>query len=507
MTLLLPVLGDQLSDDLASLRLADRSSSLVLMAEVAAEALYVPHHKQKLVLVFSAMRHFAERLRKAGWRVDYRTLDDPANRGSLEAEIASAAVRHKTSAIRMVEAGEHRVRGFQQGLAAATGLPVEILPDNRFFVSLDAFQEWRRGRKRVRLEDYYRWQRARTGILMHGDQPVGGQWNFDQDNRKPLPKGLTPPPAPWFTPDAITAQVMAMVESRFPNHFGTLDRFAWPVTREQALLALDRFVAERLPLFGDYQDALARGEETLFHSLLSTSLNLGLLSAGEVIAAAVAAFEAGHAPLNAVEGFVRQILGWREYVRSIYLVEGPDYLHRNALGATRPLPGIYWRGESGMACFDAAFTQTRDLAYAHHIQRLMVLGNFALVAGVDPFALHEWFLIVYADAFEWVEAPNVIGMSQWADGGLLGSKPYAASGAYIHRQGNHCRNCSFDVKRRTGEAACPFNFLYWDFVARNEAKLAGNQRMWRVLDGWKRFTPDEQARIRGQAAAFLDQLS
>jgi deoxyribodipyrimidine photolyase-related protein len=407
----------------------------------------------------------------------------------------------------MVEAGEHRVREMQAGLAARTGPPVEILADDRFFVSLDDFRAWRGQRKRLRLEDYYRWQRSRTGILMAGDAPVGGQWNFDEENRKALPKGVTPPKPPAFPPDDLTRAVMAMVEARFPGHFGTLDRFAWPVTREQALHALERFVAERLPRFGDFQDALAEGEETLFHSLLSTSLNIGLLGPREVIAAVLEAFNAGLAPLNAVEGFVRQILGWREYVRSIYLSEGADYVDRNALGATRPLPDIYWRGDSGMACFDAAFAQTRDLAYAHHIQRLMVLGNFALVAGVNPHELHRWFLVVYADAYEWVEAPNVIGMSQWADGGLLGSKPYAASGAYINRMGNHCRGCRYDVKRRTGDGACPLNFLYWDFVARNAERLSGNQRMWRVLDGWKRFSADEQARIRDAAASFLRQLS
>ena len=507
MRLLIPVLGDQLSETLASLRGADPAGSLVLMAEVAGEATYVPHHKQKLVLVFSAMRHFAERLRAAGWRVDYRRLDDPGNPGSLEAAIVAAAASHGASAIRMVEAGEHRVRAMQAGLSARTGLPVEILADDRFFVSLDDFRRWRGQRKRLRLEDYYRWQRAETGILMDGGAPEGGQWNFDQENRKPLPKGVVPPAAPGFAPDPVTREVMAMVEARFPGHFGTLDRFAWPVTREAALEALGRFVGERLPRFGDFQDALAEGEETLFHSLLSTSINLGLLGAREVVEAAVAAYRAGRAPLNAVEGFVRQILGWREYVRSIYLLEGADYVDRNALGATRPLPGIYWRGDSGMACFDAAFAQTRDLAYAHHIQRLMVLGNFALVAGVDPHELHRWFLVVYADAYEWVEAPNVIGMSQWADGGLLGSKPYAASGAYINRMGNHCKGCRFDVKRRTGDGACPFNFLYWDFVARNAGRLQANPRMWRVLDGWKRFTSDEQARIRSEAASFLQALS
>jgi deoxyribodipyrimidine photolyase-related protein len=358
----------------------------------------------------------------------------------------------------------------------------------------------------LRLEDFYRWQRQETGILMDADGPVGGQWNLDRENRKALPKGLVVPAAPQFLPDAITQAVIAMVEARFPDNFGTVARFAWPVTRADAVQALDRFVDERLVHFGDFQDALADGEETLFHALLSGALNLGLLGARECIDAVAGALARG-APLNAVEGFVRQILGWREYVRCIYFREGPDYVHRNALGAGRALPAIYWRGGSGMRCFDSAFAQTRDLGYAHHIQRLMVLGNFALLAGVDPFEVHEWFLAVYVDAYEWVEAPNVIGMSQFADGGLLGSKPYAAGAAYINRMGNHCRGCRYSPTAAAGREACPFSYLYWDFLARHEAQLSGNQRMWTVYQAWRRFPADRQARIRADAARFLEALA
>ncbi|WP_448586308.1 cryptochrome/photolyase family protein [Thermaurantiacus sp.] len=504
MTVLVPILGDQLSQGLASLASVHRSEAVILMAEVAGEATYVPHHRQKLVLVFSAMRHFAAELRAAGFRVDYRPLDAPDNLGTLEAEIRAAVRRHGATRVLMVEAGEHRVRTMQQALAP--GVPVAILEDRRFLVPSADFASWRAGRRRLRMEAFYRWQRARTGILMAGNRPVGGQWNYDRDNRKPLRKGLVPPPPPRFPPDAVTREVMALVEARFPGHFGTLGRFAWPVTRAEARLALDRFVAERLPRFGDYQDALAEGEETLFHSLLSTSVNLGLLEPREMIDAAVAALEAGTAPLNAVEGFVRQILGWREYVRAIYFAEGPGYVRSNALGATRPLPACYWTGDSGMACFDAAFRQTRDLAYAHHIQRLMVLGNFALLAGVDPHAVHQWFLVVYADAYEWVEAPNVIGMSQYADGGLLASKPYAAGGAYIDRMGNHCRACRYDPKVREGPKACPYGLLYWDFIARHEGALSGNPRMGRVYESWRRFPPERQRRLRAEAARFLATL-
>ncbi len=502
MTLLVPVLGDQLSPDLASLRAAGRAGTVVLMAEVAAEAGYARHHVQKLALVFSAMRHFADELREAGWQVDYRRLDDPETPASLTDAVADAAARHGARRILAVRAGEHRVRAAQHDWAAAAGIPADLLEDDRFLVPEADFSGWAEGRKRLRMEDFYRWQRSRTGILMEGGKPLGGQWNYDRENRRALPRGLKPPAVPACPPDSTTRTVMAMVAARFPDGFGRLEGFGWPVTRASALDALDRFVTERLAGFGDYQDALAEGEETLFHSLLAPAINLGLLSPREAIDAALAALEHG-APINAVEGFVRQILGWREYVRGIYLLEGPDYVRRNALGAHRPLPGFYWRGESGMRCFDAAFGQTRDRAYAHHIQRLMVLGNFALLAGIDPFEVHEWFLGVYADAYEWVEAPNVIGMSQFADGGLLGSKPYAAGGAYLSRMGNHCRACRYDVKAKSGPDACPFNYLYWDFLGRNEERLSGNQRLWPVYRAWRAMAPGRRAEVQADAARFL----
>ncbi|MFN3592405.1 MAG: cryptochrome/photolyase family protein, partial [Thermaurantiacus sp.] len=364
---LLPVLGDQLSTSLASLRAADRSDSVVLMAEVSEEASYVPHHKQKLVLVFAAMRHFAEDLRAEGWTVDYRRLDDPDNRGSLTDELQAAAARHGASRIVATRGAEHRVIAAQDGWAAATGVETELLEDDRFLVSIADFRGWAKGRKRLRMEDFYRWQRQETGILMEGGEPAGGQWNFDKENRKSLPDNISPPEAPRFQPDAVTREVMALVEARFPDNFGTLDRFGWPVTRDDALQALESFIADRLSRFGDYQDALSHQHDTLFHALLSTSINLGLLGPREVIDAAVAAWARDAAPLNAVEGFVRQILGWREYVRGIYMVEGADYVRRNHLEASRPLPEFYWTGESGMACLDRAVAQTRDLAYAHHI--------------------------------------------------------------------------------------------------------------------------------------------
>ncbi len=398
------------------------------MAEVMAEATYVRHHKKKIAFLFAAMRHHAEALRAAGWTVDYVRLDDLDNTATLSGEVARAAARHGAGAIRCVEAGEWRVLAMQQAWAAETGLPVMILADDRFFCSRDEFAAWATGRKGLTMEYFYREMRARFRVLMDFAKPVGGQWNFDKDNRKTPPRGLNYPPPPRFEPDEITRAVLALVAQQFPGHFGDLEPFWFGVTRAHALEALDHFMEVALPRFGDYQDAMVTGQEFLYHAVISPYLNSGLLTAREVVAAAEAAWREGEAPLNAVEGFVRQILGWREYVRGIYFHAGPEYHSGNALGATRPLPEFYWTGDTPMRCIAESVGQTKREAYAHHIQRLMVLGNFAMLAGCNPQDVSDWYLVVYADAYEWVEDPNVIGMSQYADGGVMGSKPYAGGG-------------------------------------------------------------------------------
>ena len=502
MPTLVPILGDQLSHSLAALRAVPKSDAVILMMEVAEEATYVPHHPQKIALFFSAMRHFAEELRQAGWRVDYVPLDDPANTGSLSGEVTRAATRHGTARTLAVKAGEWRVLTAQQHWPNVT-----LLDDDRFLCSIDQFAAWAGPRKRLIMEDFYRIMRRQTGLLMDGDQPISGQRNFDTENRKSVPKGQRFTPPIRFAPDAITAEVLALVNARFHNHFGTTASFAWPVTRTQALAALDDFITHRLAGFGDYQDAMVTGEDVLNHSLLSPAINLGLLGPLEVARAAEAAYQAGHAPLNAVEGFIRQIIGWREYVRGLYWFAGPDYTARNHLAATRPLPALFWGTPTGLKCLAEAVSATGRNAMAHHIQRLMILGNFAMLTGTDPSQVHRWYLAVYADAIEWVEAPNVIGMSQFADGGLMATKPYAAGGAYVNRMSNHCKSCRYDVKTRTGPKACPLNSLYWDFLARHEEVLSSNQRLWRIYDGWRRFAPDEQQRIRTQAAHFLATLA
>ncbi|MDX2101344.1 MAG: cryptochrome/photolyase family protein [Alphaproteobacteria bacterium] len=503
MTLLLPVLGDQLSLSLASLRGVNPSDAVVLMVEVVEEATYVRHHVQKIALVLSAMRHHAVALTQAGWRVDYVRLTDPGNTGSFTGEVTRAITRHHATALRCTHPGEWRVLAMMRGWADQCGIPVEILEDDRFVCPLPVFNTWAAGRKQLRMEYFYREMRRRTGLLMAGDQPVGGQWNFDADNRKPASGDLLMPPLRRVPPDAITREVLALVAERFADHPGTLDRFAFPVTAAEAESAMERFIADALPRFGDHQDAMLQGQPVLWHSLLSPALNLGLLDPLALCRRVEAAYHQGHAPLNAVEGFIRQVIGWREYVRGIYWRQMPGYERLNALSATRALPSFYWTANTKMACVRDAVDQTLKHAYAHHIQRLMVTGTFALLAGINPHEVHEWYLAVYADAFEWVELPNTLGMSQFADGGLLASKPYAASGAYIDRMSDYCRGCHYRVAEKTGPRACPFNPLYWDFLVRHRDQLGKNPRLGPVFRTWDRMAPETQAAYRTSAAAVL----
>lgn len=500
------LLGDQLTRGISSLDGFDPARDRILMAELGEETSYVPHHVQKIVLVLAAMRHFAEELRREGLPLDYVTLEDDGNAGSFTGELEKAVNRLRPERIIVTEPGEWRLRAAMDGWAARFDLPVEIRTDTRFFASLERFAAWAKERRSFRMEHFYREMRRETGILMEGDEPAGGRWNFDAENRKALPKEERVPRRHGVEPDAITRAVIDMVRRRFPDNFGELDGFGWAVTRDDALEALDRFVAELLPRFGDYQDAMKRGAPFLFHAVLSPYLNIGLLTAGEVCTAAETAWRDGSAPLNAVEGFIRQILGWREYVRGVYWLRMPDYPKSNAFGADRPLPDFYWTGETDMACMADCIAATRRHAYAHHIQRLMVTGNFALLAGLRPAEVEAWYLVVYADAFEWVELPNVHGMALFADGGLLASKPYAASGAYIDRMSDYCTGCAYDPKAKTGAKACPFNLLYWRFLSVNRDRLAGNPRMampYRTLD---RMDPRLRAAVLAAADAWLGRL-
>ena len=497
------ILGDQLTRDLSALSDLDPARDTVLMVEVADETTYVRHHKQKLALVLSAMRHFAESLRVDGIAVDYVTLDDPANSHSFTAELARAVARHNPTSVVMTEPGEWRVWQMMQGWQTSLGLPVDIRTDSRFFCTRADFATLSRARKVSRMEFFYREMRRRSGILMRADGPEGGQWNFDPENRKSLPRGHRPPARQRFAPDATTRTVLDMVARRFPDHFGLLEPFGWAVTRDDALQALDHFITDALPQFGDYQDAMKSGEDFLYHSLISPYLNIGLLTAREVCARAEAAYHAGNAPLNAVEGFIRQILGWREFVRGVYWTEMPSYAQTNHLNAQRDLPAFYWTGDTPMRCMAQCIDTTRRTAYAHHIQRLMVTGNFALLAGIAPAQIEDWYLAVYIDAFDWVELPNTHGMVLHADGGRLGSKPYAASGAYIDRMSDYCSGCAFDPKQKLGPRACPFNYLYWNFLIENQAALSANPRMALPYRTLSSMTQEHRHNITAAAQGFL----
>jgi len=500
------VLGDQLSDGLSALEGLDPARDVVLMAEVRDEATYVRHHKQKIALIFAAMRSFAVQLEGRGVSVRYVRIDDLANSHSIAGELERALADGTFAGVVITECGEWRLSEALAAFAGSTGTRVEVRQDDRFICGHDRFRRWASGKSQLRMEFFYREMRRETGILLDDGQPVGGKWNYDAENRKGLTKGLRPPARLRTSPDAIAREAIADVERLFPDHFGSLEAFGWPTTAEQAEVVLDDFLRTILPRFGDWQDAIASGEPWMWHGLISTSLNLGLLNPLDACRRAEVEYRAGRAPLNAVEGFIRQILGWREFVRGIYWLKVPEYRRRNFLDADRTLPAFFWSGETDMACVADVVAQTRAHAYSHHIQRLMVTGNLAMMLGVHPDEVDDWYLSVYADAYEWVEMPNTRGMATFADGGIVGSKPYAASGAYIDRMSDACGSCQYDVKARTGDGACPFNRLYWGFLERNRSRLRDNVRLampYRTLDN---FGPERRAALLAEAEAARTML-
>jgi deoxyribodipyrimidine photolyase-related protein len=499
------IMGDHLTRGIAALRDVSQQD-VILMMEILSEIELVPHHKQKIVLVLSAMRHFAQALRDEGLNVDYVRLEDPDNTQNFSGEVMRAVARYRAERLVVTMPGEWRVGQIVKSWRAALDIPVEVRADDRFLCGVKEFRRWASARRALRMEYFYRYMREKTGLLMEGHAPSGGYWNYDKKNRKSLPADAKAPPGPFFAPDSVTAGVMQAVEKLFPTHFGLLDGFGWAVTRADALVALDDFIRYRLARFGDYQDAMDRREPFLFHALLSPYLNIGLLEPLEVCRAAERALLEGDAPLNAVEGFIRQIIGWREYVRGVYWLKMPEYRESNALGAVRPLPDFFWTGETEMECVGAVVRQIRQHGYAHHIQRLMVTGNFALLAGLAPAEVERWYLAVFVDAFEWVELPNTHGMALFADGGFLASKPYAASGSYINRMSDYCGACRFSPVAKEGEGACPFNYLYWYFLMENRERLRRNPRLAIIYKSLDSMAPARQAAIRNQAIAFLAHL-
>ena len=503
---LVVVLGDQLDLESSAFDGFDPALDVVWMAEVSEESTHVWSSKIRIVMFLAAMRHFRKTLeRRKDWRVVYTELDAPQNEGTLAGELTRAIEQYRPNGILMVEAGDYRVEQAIIEAAKSTDVGFELREDRHFFASRQDFVDHAEGRKSIRLEYFYRELRRREKILVDADgKPEGGQWNYDADNRgsfgKKGPKDLPEPML--FKPDGVTREVIDLVATRFADHPGDLSEFSWPVTTVQAQHALEDFVEYRLNRFGQFQDAMWTEEPWLFHARISAAMNLKLLNPRAAVDAALEAYRKGNAPLAAVEGFVRQILGWREYVRGLYWWKMPGYVRGNALRAQQALPEFYWNGKCEMNCLRQSIGQTLDHGYAHHIQRLMVTGLYSLLLGVKPQEIHEWYLSVYVDAVEWVELPNTVGMSQFADGGLMASKPYVATGKYIQRMSNYCQGCRFDPAEATGERACPFTTLYWNFLDRHQTSLRSNRRMQFQFKNLDRLSEDRRQEIAARAQAI-----
>jgi len=499
------ILGDQLDPEAPALAGFDPTRDGVLMVETDAEASVVWSHKARIALFLAAMRHYRGELVARGIPVDYSTLEVSAGR-PIAAVLAERISKTRPERVVVCEPGEYRLLAELQDACAAAAVALEVRPDTHFMISRQDFAHWAGSKKMLLMEMFYRHMRKRTGILMAQGEPAGGRWNFDADNRGAFPKagpGPVPPPA-FFTPDALTRDVLAAVAKRFAGHPGELAHFAWPVTRAQALEALQQFVSTRLVGFGRFQDAMWTDTPFGWHSLISAALNLKLLNPREVIDAALEAYRREKLPLPAVEGFIRQVLGWREFIRGVYWLDMPGLIQANHYDHQRALPAWYWTGNTHMNCMREAIGQTLQYGYAHHIQRLMVTGNFALLAGISPQEVHRWYLAVYVDAVEWVELPNTAGMALFANGGRFTTKPYVASGAYIKRMSNYCSGCRYRPELRHGPQACPMTTLYWNFLDRHESEMQGNMRTALMAKNLQRLSADERASIRRHAASLLE---
>ena len=506
-TKLIVIFGDQLSLTISSLQTANPKKDMILMCELRNEAKYVKHHKMKIAFIFSAMRHFSGTLVNKGYNVTYIHLDDKENTGNFYHEVERICKLSSIDEIVLTEPSEYRVLSDIWTWQKKLNKTVNILEDDRFLCSKNEFSAWASGKKQLRMEFFYREMRKKLDVLMTDKiNPEGGKWNYDSDNRK-SPNLKLDIPKPHITKiDSITEEVIELVQKNFADHFGKLENFYFAVTRVDALKVLAQFVEERLVYFGDYQDAMIENEPWMFHSHISFYLNCGLLTPLECVNASLVAYVDKKVPLNAVEGFIRQIIGWREYIRGIYWLKMPSYKELNFLGSTRKLPKFFWDGNTKLNCLKQCISETEKHAYAHHIQRLMVLGNFSLLAELDPHDVNEWYLIVYADAYEWVELPNVTGMILFADGGVVASKPYAAGGAYINKMSNYCKNCCYSVTKKTGDKACPFNYLYWNFLNKKRPLLEKNPRVAMMYRTWDRMGEEKKSETIKSAERFLNLL-
>lgn len=498
------VFGDQLDVGHPLFEEVDSASDAVWMAEVKYESEYAWSHKQRTAFFFSAMRHFRDLLQEKEIPVYYHMISETvvAKQHKFSEVLGDFIKKHSPKEVVVVKPGEYRVEQGVRQVCDRAGVSLRMLEDKHFYSSPEHFAEHAKGRNSLRMEYFYREMRKEHGILMEDKKkPIGDAWNFDKENRgsfgKQGPQDVPPPLR--IKPDRLTQSAMRDVEEYFSDNPGELEHFAWAVTREEALQVLEDFVLHRLPQFGEFQDAMWTDQPFLYHSLISSCLNIKLLNPREVVEAVEKAYHDGHASIAACEGFIRQVIGWREYVHGVYWMFMPDYLDRNELEATEKLPDFYWTGEADMTCLSQSIGQVIDYAYGHHIQRLMVTGLFAMLYGVDPKAIHAWYLAMYVDAIEWVELPNTLGMSQFADGSVMGSKPYAATGKYIDRMSNYCKECRFDPSKRVGEEACPFTTLYWDFLIKHREKLSSNHRMGFQLKNVDKLSDEVKAQIIEQA--------
>ena len=512
---LIIILGDQLNEDNPALENFDANQDKILMVEASGEATQVWSHKARIVLFLSAMRNFAASLIECGFQAIYLKLGEHDFTSLNEAWVAKIA-ELKPQKVIVCEPGEYRVEQALIAVCGAANTPLIIRDDTHFMCSKADFKHWAAGGKQLRMEFFYRKMRQKYKVLMADDKPIGGAWNYDADNRKAFgklgPKNI--PTLPQVNIDAITQAVMADVKKHFPNHPGSLAHFIWPVTRDAALQFLADFIANKLAHFGDHQDAMWQAQNGvdspyLWHSLLSTSLNLKLLNPREVIIAAENAYKQGNISLASVEGFIRQVLGWREFIRGVYWLDMPQMAVANHYNHTRQLPAWYWSGETQMNCLRQTIKQTMLHGYAHHIQRLMITGMFGVLAELAPKEVAAWYLAIYVDAVEWVELPNVAGMALYANGGRFTSKPYIASGAYINRMSNYCTGCRYKPEIKTGAEACPYTTFYWNFLISHYDTFANNPRTALMATHVSRFTQEEATAIQADAAfklAHLDQL-
>ncbi len=496
------ILGDQLTPQMGALQGLDPSACVILLVESWGRGKQLPYSKQKLTFLWSAMRHFAAELRELGYRVDYRAAQ-PTFTAGWRAHLDE----YQPTKLRLMESAEYGGSQKLAELVAQDGVAVEISPNTMFLSDKQAFQKWADGKKILILETFYRRMRRQTGLLMVNEkEPEGGIWNYDKENRDTPPPDHRFPAVPSYPPDDITREVMGVVRSEFNHGFGRLDTFWWPVSRAQAVDFFEDFLDHRLDMFGPYEDAIVMGERALYHSLISTLVNVGLLEPLEMCRRAEARYQEGRARLNSVEGFIRQLIGWREFMYQVYHFKMPGYLENNYFEADIPLPDFYWTGDTAMNCIADAVNLLREHGVNHHIQRLMITGNFALIAGLNPQQVNEWYWLAYTDAYEWVVSPNVLGMALYADGGVFSTKPYSASANYINKMSNCCRGCAYNHKQIFGDKACPFNALYWDFLDRNVEKLRDNPRMNLMLANLNKRDAAWMAQVRAQAADIRERL-